>query len=44
VFFPSGFPTKMLYTPHPSPILATFPAHLILFDFTTRTIWVNTDR
>jgi hypothetical protein len=35
--FPSGFPTKPLYTPLPYPIRATCPAYLIL-DFITHAI------
>jgi len=36
--FPSGFPTKTLYTPLLYPIRTTFLAHLILLDFITRRI------
>ena len=39
VLFPSVFPTRTMCTSHPSPICATRTAHLILLDFTTRTIF-----
>ena len=37
--FPSGFPTKTLYTNLLFPVSATWPAHLIRFDFITRKIF-----
>ena len=42
--FPSGFPTKTLYTPLLSPIHAICPAHLILLHLITRTISGEQDR
>ena len=37
--YTSGFPTKILNKPFPSPVRATCPARIILLDFITRTIF-----
>ena len=37
--FPSGFRTKTLCTPLHAPVHTTCPAHLILLDFITRTVF-----
>ena len=37
-FFPSGFPTKALYTTRLTPIRAMCPAYLIFLDLMTQTI------
>jgi hypothetical protein len=42
--FPSGFHKKTVYTPIPSPIRATFLAHLILLDLINRKIFCENYR
>ena len=39
--FPSGFPTKTLYTPLLSTLRVTCPAHLIILDLITEQYWVS---
>jgi len=40
-YFPSGFPTKTLYTPFLFPMCATCPDYLILLDLITQQHWVR---